>query len=263
VLRAASRALVLALLVPVVPLVAASPAAAAPVDGPPVRSYVALGDSYAAGPLIPLPTGRPAGCLRSTRNYPSMVAETLGVPDFRDASCSGATTAELAAEQATQLGTNPPQFDRLDPDVELVSLTIGGNDIGFAEIIDECAKRSPTKPFGAACKEFYTAGGQDQLAARIDAAAPKVAASLAAIAGRAPDAAVLLVGYPAILPDSGPGCFPVVPYSGGDVAFLRETEKRLNAMLADEAERAGATYVDTYAPTVGPGSCRCLVTCRR
>lgn len=255
-LRAASRALVLALLVAIVPLVAASPATAAPDDGPRVRSYVALGDSYAAGPLIPLPSGQPVGCLRSNRNYPSLVAETLGVPDFRDGSCSGATTAELTAEQATPLGTNPPQLDRLDADVELVSLTIGGNDIGFAEIVTECARRSPTKPFGAACAEFYTAGGQDQLAARIDAAAPKLAAALAAIADRAPDAEVLLVGYPTILPDSGPGCFPVVPYSEGDVAFLRATQKRLNAMLADEAKRAGATYVDTYTPTIGHDVCQ-------
>jgi len=236
------------------PLALAAPAAAAPEQ--PVRSYVALGDSYAAGPLIPLQTGLPPGCLRSNRNYPALVAQTVGVPDFRDVSCSGATTADLTGAQATQLGTNPPQLDALDADVELVSLTIGGNDVGFGEIIQECARRSPTKPFGAACKDFYTAGGADRLAARIDAAAPRIAASLAAVEERAPDARVLLVGYPAILPDQGPGCFPVVPYSPGDVAYLRVTEKRINAMLAREADRADADFVDTYTPTIGHDVCQ-------
>lgn len=254
-LRSASRALVVALLVPVVPLVAASPAAAAP-DEPAVGSYVALGDSYAAGPLIPLQTGLPPGCLRSNRNYPALVAGTLGAADFRDASCSGATTADLTAAQRTPLGTNAPQLDRLDADVALVTVTIGGNDIGFGEIIQECARRSPAAPLGSACKDHYTAGGQDQLAARIAATAPKVAAVLAAIDDRSPDADVLVVGYPTILPDSGPGCFPVVPLSAGDVAYLRETEKRLNAMLADEADRAGVEFVDTYTPTIGHDVCR-------
>ncbi|MGQ0576357.1 MAG: SGNH/GDSL hydrolase family protein [Pseudonocardia sp.] len=252
-LRPALRAFVLALLV----LVAtATPAVAAPDADPPVASYVALGDSFAAGPLIPLQTGLPPGCLRSNRNYPALVARTFGVPDFRDVSCSGATTDHLTGAQRTQLGTNAAQLDRLDAAVELVSITMGGNDIGFGEIIDECTRRSPLRPFGAACRDFYTAGGRDQLAERIAATAPKVAASLAAIAERAPEAQVLVVGYPTILPDRGPGCFPVVPFSAGDVAYLRDTEKRLNAMLAAEADRAGAGYVDTYTPTIGHDVCQ-------
>lgn len=247
------RALVLALLAS---LAVAGPATASPDDDPPVRSYVALGDSYAAGPLIPLQTGLPPGCLRSNRNYPSLVARTLGVPEFRDVSCSGGTTEDLTAPQNTQLGTNPPQLDALREDVDLVSLTVGGNDIGFGEIINECATRSPRAPFGSACKDFYTSGGSDRLAERIAATAPKIAASLAAIEDRSPGARVLVVGYPAILPDKGPGCFPVVPFSAGDVAYLRETEKRLNAMLAAEADRADADYVDTYTPTIGHDVCQ-------
>jgi lysophospholipase L1-like esterase len=219
-------------------------------------SYVALGDSYAAGPLIPLQTGVPAGCQRSSRNYPSLVAETLGVPAFRDVTCSGATTEHLGGPQPVSLGVNPPQLDALTEDTELVTLTIGGNDIGFAQIIQECARRSPVQPTGAACRDFYHADGSDELADRIAATAPDVDAALAAIDERAPDARVLLVGYPAILPDTGPGCFPVVPFSPGDVAYLRDTEKRLNAMLADRAEAAGVDYVDTYTPTIGHDICR-------
>jgi hypothetical protein len=67
---------------------------------------------------------------------------------------------------------------------------------------------------------------------------------------------VLLVGYPAILPDEGPGCFPVVPFSPGDVAYLRGVEKALNAMLADEAAGAGVDFVDTYTPSIGHDACQ-------
>jgi lysophospholipase L1-like esterase len=234
----------------------AVPAAADPAEQVGARSYVALGDSYAAGPLIPLQTGAPAGCLRSTRNYPSLVAETLGIPEFRDVSCSGATTEHLSGPQPVPLGTNAPQLDALAPDTELVTLTIGGNDIGFGEIVSECARRSPLQPAGAACRDFYHSGGSDELAERIAATGPDVEAVLDAIEERAPDAQVLLVGYPAILPATGPGCFPVVPFSPGDVAYLREVEKRLGAMLADRAAASGVNYVDTYTSTIGHDVCQ-------
>lgn len=235
--------------------VLATPAGAAPAEDPSrLGSYVALGDSYAAGPLIPLQTGRPAGCLRSNRNYPALVAASASASAFTDVSCSSATTEDLFAPQVTSLGTNPPQLDALAEDTGGVTLSIGGNDIGFGEIIGECAARSPREPLGSACADFYTADG-DQLADRIDGTAPKIAAALDAIEERSPDARVLLVGYPAILPDTGPGCFPVVPFSAGDVAFLRETEKDLNTMLAEQADAAGVGYVDTYTPFVGHDVC--------
>lgn len=237
--------------------VVATPAGAADATDPAVfTSYVALGDSYAAGPLIPLPTGQPAGCLRSTRNYPSVVAQRGYVSVFTDVSCSGATTEDLFAPQVTELGTNPPQLDALDGHTEGVTLTIGGNDIGFAQIVVECAQRSPTRPFGAACRDSYTTGGEDELAARIAQTAPDVAAALVAVAERAPDARVLLVGYPAILPVEGPGCFPVVPFSPGDVDWLRETQIALNAMLAEQADAAGVEFVDTYDRFAGHDVCQ-------
>ena len=243
----------IALLAPAAALaVAATPASA----DTPYASYVALGDSYAAGPLIPLPVGSPPGCLRSDRNYPAQVAHTLGVTEFRDVSCSGATTDDLAGSQNVPLGVNPPQLDALGPDTALVSMTMGGNDIGFASIVTECALRSPTKPFGAACKDHFTAGGTDQLAARIDGAAPKIAAALKAIKDRSPAAVVVLVGYPAILPDTGPGCFPILPLSNGDVAYLRGVEKEFNAMLAEQAADTHVEYADTYTPTIGHDACQ-------
>jgi lysophospholipase L1-like esterase len=234
-----------------------APAAAGPAhQQPPVGRYVALGDSYAAGPLIPPQTGQPAGCRQSGRNYPAIVAETIGAAEFRDVSCSAATTEHLTGPQNVSPGPNPPQLETLTADTDLVTVTIGGNDIGFGEIVGECARRSPAQPVGSACADHYTAGGSDQLTTRIEAAAPQIAGVLAAIEERSPDARVLLVGYPAILPDEGPGCFPVVPFSPGDVTYLRGVEKSLNDMLAAEADAAGIDFVDTYTPTIGHDVCR-------
>lgn len=221
----------------------------------PLGRYVAMGDSYTAGPLVPIQTGKPVGCLRSTNNYPALVAKGLAVTTAQDVSCSGATTADLAAPQRTGLGTNAAQLDALGPDVSLVTLGIGGNDIGFVSIIAECATRSPLEPTGAACRDHYTETGRDELAARIDATAPRIAAALAAITERAPQAHVLLVGYPALLPDTGAGCFPIVPFSAGDVDYLRGVERKLNGMLAEQATAAGVDYVDTYTPSIGHDMC--------
>jgi hypothetical protein len=223
----------------------------------PIQSYVALGDSYASGRLIPPPSGDPAGCERTSRNYPSFVAETLGVAEFRDVSCAGATTTEYFTKpQPVPGGVNPPQFDALTRDTDLVTLTIGGFDIGFDEILRECSTRSPQQPTGTACRDFYNRGGGDEIAKRIKDTAPDIDAALKAIGERSPDARVLVVGYPTLLPDTGPGCFPELPLSPGDVAYLRGVEKRLNAMLADRAEAADVEYVDTYTPTIGHDLCQ-------
>jgi len=214
--------------------------------------YVALGDSYSAGPLVPPQQGVPAGCLRSGSNFPSVVAAGIGAAEFVDVSCSGATTDDFTAAQGVALGSNPPQLDALTGAEDLVTLTIGGNDVGFADIIQRCALTSPTDLFGAACRASYGT----TLDERIAVAGEKVATALAAIAERSPDATVALVGYPALLPDEGPGCFPVVPFSAGDVAWLRGIEKDLNATLEARAAAAGVTYVDTYTPTIGHDMCQ-------
>jgi lysophospholipase L1-like esterase len=219
-------------------------------------NYVALGDSYTAGPLIPLQTGQPAGCLRSNHNYPSLVTAALHSSSFKDVSCSGSTTKDMFSPQSVTGGTNPPELDALTGHTDLVTLGIGGNDIGFINIITTCAVQSPTKPLGAGCRDYFNRTGKDEIAERIDATKPKVVAVLEAIEKRAPDAKTLVVGYPTILPDSGPGCFPVIPFSPGDIAYLRQTTKRLNSMLADAADEAGAEYVDTYHSSIGHDVCQ-------
>ncbi|HEX2262154.1 MAG TPA: SGNH/GDSL hydrolase family protein, partial [Pseudonocardiaceae bacterium] len=148
--------------------------AAAQTAGVPQR-YVALGDSYAAGPEIPVQRFDPVGCRRSTSNYPSLVAAALGISDFTDVSCSGAQTENMTDPQRVPLGINPPQFNALAPDTDLVTLTISGNDIGFSDIFVTCARLSSTDPLGNPCERQATASGTDIYAQRIDAEAPNVA----------------------------------------------------------------------------------------
>lgn len=215
-------------------------------------NYVALGDSYAAGPLIPSQIGPPLGCLRSSNNYAHLSAGGIGVT-LRDVTCSGATTEDMTEPQSTDLGTNPPQLDALDEETTVVSLTIGGNDIGFSDIALSCITFNP---FATPCKDQYNSGGKDVIAERIAATAPEVDAVLDGIAELAPGAEVYVVNYAAIFPESGYGCWPQMPIGWGDVPYLRAKQQQLNAMLATQAGNNGATLVDWYGASIGHDACK-------
>ena len=219
--------------------------------GASAATYTALGDSYASGPLIPNQSLNPLGCLRSDHNYAHLTAAAKGLT-LTDVSCSGATTNDMTEAQNVEPGPNPPQFNGLNAGTNVVSVTIGGNDIGFSEVIENCITYNP---FSTPCKNQYDSGGHDQLAERIDNTAPKVAAVLQGIHARSPNARVFVVNYPDILP-TGSGCWPTVPLGFGDVPYLHATEERLNSMLATAAATNGATLVDWYTPSIGHDSCK-------
>lgn len=214
--------------------------------------WVGLGDSYAAGPLIPNQSLNPLGCLRSDKNYAHLAAAQMG-KSLSDVSCSGATTEDMTASQDVTPGPNPPQFNALSTSTQIVTLSIGGNDIGFTSIIENCASATP---FGHPCQDQYNSGGVDQLAARINATAPKVAAVIQGIHTRSPSARVVVVAYEPILPETGSGCWPQVPLAWADVPYLRATQKRLNTMLQTTAAANGARYADTYTAAIGHDSCK-------
>ena len=239
------------------PAAAATAAQAGPTKiGSLTGPFVALGDSFAAGDLIPVsPSGDPAGCLRSSHDYGADAAAALALT-YVDATCTGATTRDMTAPQHVTLGTNAPQFSYLAPDDSVVTLTIGGDDLGFNGTLRTCAKLSLKDLTGDPCRRHYTAGGTDLLLAMVNAMAPRVAAVLQGIHARAPAARVLLVGYPDILPNAGYGCFPMVPLAARDVPYLRGLEVRLNQVLAGVAAANGATFVDTYQATIGHDACR-------
>ena len=237
--------LLLVLLTTLLVLAAAAPAWAA-------RQYVSLGDSYAAGPLIPLQVP-PFGCLKSNNNYANLTARNLGLA-LTDASCSGAETEDMTSPQNVDPdGPNPPQFDSLTKQTRIVTLQIGGNDIGFSSIASDCTS---TTNEGTPCQDRYVHDGRDEISERIQATAPKVAAVLQGIHTRSPKARVLVVNYAAILPDEGPGCWPQVPITDGDVPYLRAKQKELNAMLAQQAAANDAELVDWYTASIGHDACK-------
>jgi lysophospholipase L1-like esterase len=236
----------------------AAPVSRAGSPAPAYQEYVALGDSWSADVVIadtdgpPDSTYAPTGCAQSHRNYPKLLAAALEVPVFRDATCGSATTDDFYAPQ-TGLPTgetNPPQFDRLTRTTDLVTVGIGGNDAGFAGAAMDCI--SPL-PQGAQCKEKYTAGGTDQLAQRIAESEPKLVRALKEIHKRSPKARILMLDYLAGIPETG--CYPVVPVSDSDMAYLYATFQKLNAMVKRAAAAGGAELVDTYTPSLGHHVC--------
>ncbi|HEX4832684.1 MAG TPA: SGNH/GDSL hydrolase family protein [Trebonia sp.] len=222
---------------------------------------VALGDSYTAGDLMPLAGGSaPFGCLRSANAYPRQVAAALhDASGLVNASCSGAVVADMTASQSTTGGKNPPQMGSLSAGDALVVLTLGGDDLGFWNVLNECVKLSWSAPFSNPCQRHYAGGGTDQLASRIAALGPKMSATLAAIHSRAPGARVVLAGYPDLFPQHG-GCWPGVPITSGDITYLRGLEVKLNSVLAAAAGATGTTFADTYDATIGHDFCSSAAT---
>jgi lysophospholipase L1-like esterase len=217
--------------------------------------YVALGDSYTAGPFIPLPRLDPVGCLRSTSDYPAQLAASLKVRSFTDVSCSGADTTDMTAAQDVPLGQNPPQLDALRPDTDLVTLGIGGNDSSvFGDLVGTCPGLRASDPAGNPCQQHFTVDGVDTIEAAIAHTRQSVTAVLAEIHARAPLAKVLVVGYPRIAPPAGT-CPDILPFADGDYAWLNSVETALDAALAGAAADGRASYVDTYTPSLGHDAC--------
>lgn len=233
-----------------VAIAAAAVLAVVPAGASAEPNYVALGDSYAAGPIIPVPVP-PYGCLKSSSNYANLAALRVDLV-LRDRTCSGASTRHMTEAQGVTPGPNPPQFEALDGDTRLVTLHIGGNDIGFSGIAQNCFSPSPT---GSVCRDQYVVDGVDRVSARIAEVGGRVAGALSGIRARAPHARVLVLNYPAIFPHEGPGCYPLLPVADGDVTWLRAKHVELNAMLATQAAAAGAVLVDAYAASRGRDAC--------
>ncbi|MEC3893834.1 SGNH/GDSL hydrolase family protein [Nocardiopsis alba] len=218
---------------------ASAPVAAEEVEAAEFTSYVAIGDSFTAGPMVQAQAQMPLlGCMQSSVNYPKRLAEELGIDDITDVSCSGAVMNDLYEKQ---FDDTEPQLDALGPETDLVTVGISGNDFGFSEVLVECAKRSLTNPLGSPCSDYY--GGD--LDDRIDGLRDDLNQVYADIAERSPNATVLSIGYLQIMPESG-GCWPSTPISRGDVPFVDQAQIRLNAMIAEVSEANGATFVDTF-----------------
>ena len=225
----------------------------APDDG--FDEYMALGDSYTAGPLMPVMTTGPLGGARSCANYPAYLAEYLDVTSYVDASCAGAQTRHITEKQATFWGTNPAQLDAVGDDTDLVTLGIGGNDFDlFAELTTRCPALRSHDPSGAPCRQRFTVDGTDTKMRDARRIEQRVTGVLRAVRDRTQHATIVVIGYPRILPQRGV-CPEVLPFADGDYRWADRVERRLNTSLKRAARSAGARFVEMYPPSRGHTGC--------
>jgi lysophospholipase L1-like esterase len=220
-------------------------------SAPPTKlTYAALGDSYAAAPLVPV-TDVANGCFRSSSNYPSIVAKKLGAT-LDDRSCGGARTVDFHRSQFPDV---PPQLTALKARPDVVTVGIGGNDERvFGQLVDRCPALRSSKPDGAPCAAaMRSKDGKDALLTALARTGRKVTALLREIHRQVPDAQVLVVGYPQIA--SADDRCSELPLARGDYAYATKVNFALTEMLRTAARATGATYVDVWTASKGHDIC--------
>ncbi|NYG54459.1 GDSL-type esterase/lipase family protein [Nocardioides perillae] len=225
------------------------------VPGLDVERYVSLGDSFTAAPLVP-ETETQSGCLRSSGNYPSLVAEAVDAAELQDVSCTGADVTSMIGAQPTVNGSfNLPQFDALTPGTDLVTVGIGGNDFDvFSRLLAGCVRRADADPEGSPCRDAQQRGGGDALLADLRRTSDRVASVLRGIEDRLPEATVLLVGYPVLVPEDGT-CPDRLPLAEDDYDYVREVNLALNDALRRAARATDTPFVDVGTASEGHDVC--------
>ena len=233
------------------PSSSAPPSAGDPGSDNDPAQYVALGDSYTSAPGVPDTVDE--GCFRSDANYPSLVAHELDLT-LDDVSCGGAATTALVGVQETADGPVQPQLLALSEHTEVVTLGIGGNDDGlFGQLLASCLELGKEQSTGSPCRDRMNAGGSDKVLDTIALIQTRITSALVGIEGRAPDAEVVLVGYPQLVPDHV-RC-ELLPLTSGDYTYMHEVFEALGAATKQAAEDAGARYVDVLAASAGHDIC--------
>ncbi|MFG2867119.1 SGNH/GDSL hydrolase family protein [Streptomyces sp. NPDC048338] len=208
----------------------AQPASAATTAG---ERYVALGDSYSSGVGAGSYLSDSGSCQRSSKAYPSLWAAANAPASFSFTACSGATTGTVKNGQLSPLTSS----------TTLVSVTAGGNDIGFADVMQTCVLQS----------EATCVNAVNNAVAQVNNTLPANLTSLyGAIRSRAPQARVVVLGYPRFY-----------QLNGGCIAGLSETERAainrggdaLNSMLAKQAANAGFSYSSVVDEFTGHEIC--------
>jgi len=184
------------------------------------------------------------GCFRSSSNYASLTARALDA-ELDDRSCGAAEVRDLFR---SQLPGVPPQLDALNPEVDLVTLGMGGNDEGvFSQLVNRCPQLRALDPAGTPCRDAMRADGGDDgdvLLASLERTRARLTTALERIHRRAPGAEVLVVGYPQIV-DADNVCARL-PMARGDYAYAEKVNLALTEALRRAAEATGSGYVDLW-----------------
>lgn len=214
--------------------------------------YVALGDSFTSGYGLPTQLSNPpiiAGCGQSSADYPKLVAAHYGIA-VDDRSCAGATTAAFTNWQ----GANPPQTSALGPQTVLVTIGMGGNDVGSSTITTSCLQA------GAANHSCQTTQLNNLINSGLANLAAHLPGDIAHIRSLAPNATIVYVSYLTGLPSqstwASTGCSANLPYYSGDIAWLNNFGQRLDNTLKSAAQSQGAIFVDALSLSAGHDPCR-------
>ncbi len=219
---------------------------------PPQLKIVALGSSFAAGPRIEPVENRAAG--RSARNYPHLVAEALGA-QLTDATVSGATTETILRTPQRAFGTRfPPQIEAVDADTDIVTVTAGGNDLGYlggimgTSLGRSLSRHVLTRRFG----RRLLAQDRRPTAEMIASATSGLVEICAEVRRRSPEARVILVGYLPIF-DPEPNPAVTARFSPDEIDVFREVAQQLADVYAEAARRSGAEIVPAASLEAGHG----------
>ncbi|MCD0445498.1 SGNH/GDSL hydrolase family protein [Glycomyces sp. A-F 0318] len=195
--------------------------------------YVALGDSYASGVGTRSYIDDGSDCNRSSAAYPSLLAEELGA-DLAFAACSGATTGDVLTDQVGALSSG----------TDLVTITVGGNDTGWAGVVQQCAYPYPWTCDAQieAAEEFI----RDRLPAKLHDVYD-------AVESAAPNADVIVLGYPRLF--NGEECNIITRISPAEQAQLNDAADLLADTIGQVALSHGFDYVDVRDAFDGHAVC--------
>ncbi|MFC9685621.1 SGNH/GDSL hydrolase family protein [Streptomyces sp. NPDC056948] len=246
--------------------------------------WVALGDSYTAGvfvgdPQPPLGDASRDGCDRTANSYPDLVDRELAefppgkAVHLTNVSCGNATIANIANTKQTPISPVQPPADgwpAVDPQIQraglgdqtdIVTIGVGGNSLPFGGMLLKCLEQGAS---GDSCRDYYTnpPEGEESIQDKLARVQDEYIEMLAQVHQAAPNAKVITVGYPAVLPEEGSACNrPALTELGSithaDVDWLRDDVlKPLNTTIQQVASYFGDRYVDIYSPSVGHDACQ-------
>jgi lysophospholipase L1-like esterase len=194
-------------------------------------TYAALGDSYSSG----VGTGSytlDSTCKRGIYAYPYLWAQRHAGTTLSFGACSGARTADLLANQ----------ISAVTPSTDLVSMTIGGNDIGFAGLIQQC-----TLSDCSAALDSTRTNLESTLGSKLDSVFTTVRSHAA------PDAKIVVLGYPRVF--SGASCLGSLGISSTEETKANQLSDALDAVLATHAQKEGVTYQSAIGAFLGHAVC--------
>jgi lysophospholipase L1-like esterase len=205
--------------------------------------YVALGSSYAAGPgLGDRVPGSPGRAGRSAHNYPHVLAARLRLR-LTDATFSGATVAQIQGRD--QGATRAPQLEAVTADTRLVTLTGGGNDLGYLGFLITASLPSLLRAVTGGNRRLAELTNDREFEAKVSALGGNLIALVEGIRARAPKATIAITDYLALLPpENGPSAPPL---RREDTERGRRYWNHLNLVLRQGAARAGAVFAEVSA----------------